>query len=80
MMYNLIIIIIKRIIANVKCGLFKIPKVNHLTMILPTWFKNVNLHVHHFNLVTPTFFQHNSKWIENNKITFYVTKHKNVIN
>jgi hypothetical protein len=49
-------------------------------MILPMWFKNVNLHVHHFNLVTPTFFQHNSKWIENNKIKFYVSEHNNVIN
>ncbi len=33
--YYLIIIVIARIVASVKCGVFKMSKMNHLTMFLP---------------------------------------------
>ncbi len=33
--YSLIIILNARIIANVRCGLFKMSNVSHLTMLLP---------------------------------------------
>jgi len=34
--YNLIIILNARIVVNVRCGLFKMSNVSHLTMLLPT--------------------------------------------
>jgi len=33
--YSLIIILNAGIVANVRCGLFKMSNVNHLTMLLP---------------------------------------------
>jgi hypothetical protein len=46
--YSLIIIIIARIVTSVKCGVFKISKVNHLIMLLPMFIDSlyfVNLHL-----------------------------------
>jgi hypothetical protein len=44
--YNLIIISNEGIVANVRCGLFKMSNMNHLTMLLPHMkiflFENLN--------------------------------------
>jgi len=57
--YSLIIIIIERIVIIVRCGVFKISKVNHLTMFLPMCIDSI----HFVNLHLPSLFVSQSNYL-----------------
>jgi hypothetical protein len=57
--YSLIIIIIERIVIIVRCGVFKISKVNHLTMFLPMCIDSI----HFVNFHLPSLFVSQSNYL-----------------